>query len=305
MRRVLIPNPSQGPIYDLTDDWLYVRAEGNWRRTPTRNDGRWMVAHPAIPERLYRGDHPNCAATDAADIPFERSDDGGTTWRVLHAGRNVRPLMVDPALGETIYGSDCRLAISHDAGVTWSRYDPLPGFRVIAVAVDGARLYVLGVSADDEGRIRAINLSDPLAPVEGDIVLSAIGLRCIDAREGRVVAGGVFGTYVSDDGGLTWSISRTGLEAVTRSDVHAQRLATAVTPWGEIGVLTIKIGLMNKHRIFAGTSNGMYLSQDDGATWVAYTVAPVDQPILEIQFALGGADLFVTTPRGVSVAPSP
>lgn len=306
VRRVLIADPAQGPVYDLTDEWLFVRIGGRWVRTATRNDGRHIVVDPTLPESLFRGDHPPCHRVgQVADIAFEVSDDGGMTWSIRAGGVNVRPLLVSTDLPDTIYGSDCRLALTSDAGVTWTRLDLMPGFAVVDLALDGTRLYVLGVAHDDQAQVRTVDLSDPLAPVPGGVVLGAVGLRSIDAAQGRVVAGGVFGVYVSDDGGATWAISRTGLENVTRADAQAQRFATAVTPWGEIGVLTVEVDPRDSHRIFAGASSGLYVSQDDGATWVRYDEAPTDEPITEIQFALGGADLYITTSSGVIVAPSP
>jgi hypothetical protein len=302
----LVPDPAQGATYALTAEWLFVLAGREWEQTTTRNDGRMMLAHPAVPEQLFRGDHPPCNGGPAgAEMRFESSEDGGASWSVHAAGTNMRPLLVDPTLPDTLYGSDCRLGISSDAGVTWTRLDPLPGYQVVDVAIDEARLYVLGVSGTDEGRVCAVDLSDPLAPEIGDILLTAVGLRAIDSLDGRVVAGGVFGVYVSDDGGSNWSFSRNGLESVTRADARPQTLSTAVTPWGAIGVLTVELSPVNAHRIFAGTSAGLYLSQDDGATWVVYDEVPANKQITEIQFALGGADLYLTMPSGVVVVPSP
>ena len=38
--------------------------------------------------------------------------------------------------------------------------------------------------------------------------------------------------------------------------------------------LALRIDIANPHRIYAGTSEGLYLSQDDGATWVRYNEVP-------------------------------
>jgi hypothetical protein len=57
--------------------------------------------------------------------------------------------------------------------------------------------------------------------------------------------------------------------------------------------------------MLVGSSRGVYISQDDGATWVLYDEIPTDEPIVDLQFGSAGADLYVTTPSGVRVVPAP
>ena len=72
-----------------------------------------------------------------------------------------------------------------------------------------------------------------------------------------------------------------------------------------IGVHVIRIGITDKQRIYAGTSHGLYISQDGGSTWVRYDEVALDAVVTDIQFALDGADLFVTTDAGVLSVPNP
>lgn len=304
--QVIVADENQGPAYGLTADWLFRQRGNEWEQTGTIADGRAFVADALVPERLYRGNNGGCLPQVApTEIAFETSTDSGATWTIQPAGANVRPLLTDPVLAGTVYGSDCGLAISHDSGMTWVRLDPMPGFPIVAVAVDGTLLYVLGVSAEDDGRLQTVDLSAPDEPVAGIVVLEAVGLRSLDSLDGRVVVGGVYGVYASDDGGANWSESRLGLEAVTRGDQSPHQHGTAVSDWDAIGVLAIELMPKNKQHMLAGTSSGLFVSQDNGATWVRYDEVSVAEPILDIQFALGGADLLVTSEHGVVLVPSP
>jgi hypothetical protein len=306
VRAVYIPDPAQGPAYVLTDELLFVRDGGLWKATGARADGRSLLVDPARPERIYRGGHPPCdEPASSPGIPFEISEDGGLTWRAVPSGQNIRPLAIDPSLPDTLYGSDCALAFSFDGGLTWSRLHLLEGYDITDLAFVGNRLLALGVSSQGRSRLREIDLSDPANPRPGDVLLELGGVACLDADKTRMVVGGRQGVYVSDDGGVSWTSSRQGLEEVTRGDdeLPAQLANGKLTD--EWGVFSIEIAPHPKHRILAGSAHGLYISQDDGATWVRYSEVGPAEPISAIQFGLDGADLYVTTSRGVVVVPNP
>ena len=177
-------------------------------------------------------------------------------------------------------------------------------FPIADVAFAGEQLLVLGTSRDGVSRLRAVDVTDPARPLEGDMLLEIPGHATLDARGDRIVVGGVQSVHVSDDGGATWSSSRFGLEAVTSSTAPAPGRAAGAEQDG-IGVHTVRIGITDKQRIYAGTSHGLYISQDGGATWDRYDEIALDAVVTDIQFALDGADLFVTTHKGVVSVPNP
>lgn len=303
--QLFIPDQGQGPVYALTASALYRRQSGRWERTRAENDGRELLVDPADPERLFRGNHPACETDGSApQIPFEVSHDGGMSWRVQPQGRNIRPLAIDPSIPDIIYGSSCYLAISTTSGNTWMRLALMEDFPVADIAIAGDRLLVLGTSRDGVSRLRTVDITDPAKPIEGDMLLEIPGQATLDARGDRIVVGGVQSVHVSDDGGATWSSSRLGLEAVTSRVAPVPGRAPGAEI-DEVGVHTIRIGIGDKQRLYAGTSHGLYISQDGGATWVRYDEIALDANVTDIQFALDGADIYVTTDAGVLVVPNP
>jgi hypothetical protein len=302
---IFLPDPSQGPTYALTASALYRRQSGRWERTRTENDGRALLIDPADAERIYRGNHPACTVDGTTpEIPFEVSHDGGMSWRIQPQGRNIRPLAIDPSIPEIVYGSSCYLAISTTSGNTWMRLAVMEDFPLTDIAFAGERLLVLGTSRDGVSRLRTVDVTDPAKPLLGDLLLEVPGPATLDAHDDRIVVGGVQSVHVSDDGGATWSSSRFGLEAVTSSSVPVPGRA-ASADLDEIGVHVVRIGITDKQRLYAGTSHGLYISQDGGATWVRYDEVALDAVVTDIQFALDGADLFVTTDAGVLSVPNP
>jgi hypothetical protein len=303
--QVAIPDPTQGPVYAMTASALYRRDSGRWEKTRTKNDGRSILVDPANPERMFRGDHSACMVNGATpEIPFEVSHDGGMSWRSQPQGRNIRPLAIDPSIPDILYGSSCYLAISTTAGNTWMRLALMEGFPLTDIAFAGEQLLVLGTSANGVSRLRTVDITDPAKPLEGDLLLEIPGPAALDARDGRIVVAGVESVNVSDDGGTTWSTSRFGLEAVTSSTAPDPGRANSPQA-DDIGIHVIRIGLNDKQRLYAGTSHGLFISQDGGATWVRYDEVPLDAVVTDIQFALNGADLYVTTDAGVLSVPNP
>ncbi|HUG14145.1 MAG TPA: hypothetical protein VMM78_03930 [Thermomicrobiales bacterium] len=306
VRAVLIPDPSHGALYALTDTALYHYERGHWEPTGAGNDGRWLLLDPSEPDRILRGDHPPCDGEGSGEpIPFDLSEDAGRRWRVLYQGVNIRPLAFDGSLPGVVYGSDCGLAISSSRGVKWERLRPFAGHDVVALAATGERLYVIGVSSAGVSQLRAINVTDPDQPVVGEPLLEIPGQATLDTQGDRIVVGAVDAVYLSDDAGVTWASSRIGLEQVTTPPTPAPVRPPRGGEGEEYGIQVVRIQPGNLHRIYAGAPHGLYVSQDDGVTWVRYTQVNFNASVIDIQFALDGADLYVTTTAGVIVVPAP
>ena len=109
---------------------------------------------------------------------------------------------------------------------------------------------------------------------------------------------------MSTDGGKTWSFSRSGLESVT---VSVNALVEPI-PNEELsrkfGIYSLAVDPQQPSRIFAGTIRGLYVSQNNGASWSRVT--QVDEiPAQKLAFGLNGGTLYVTTDNGVFVIRNP
>jgi hypothetical protein len=306
VQRVYISSIDDPARYALTEERLFRWDAGRWEPTETRADGRAILVDPVRPDRLFRGNHPACSLLDESEpVTFSKSVDGGNTWRAVPGAENIRPLAVDPTLGDVVYGSDCGLTISTDAGETWREYYRAHDYTVVDVVVLGEQLLSLELSVSGRGRLRQINVTVPEAPEMVSRLVETGRVFDLDAGRERIIIGGLLGVTVSTDGGESWSTSRAGLEEVTvaSEDELPPQQATGRPP--EYGVLVVRLDPLHGDRLFAGTTRGLFISQDEGLTWDAYTAVDLDARVIDIQFGGGGNDIYVTTPDGVVVVPNP
>jgi hypothetical protein len=307
VRQVFVPIPQQGPLYALTAERLFIWRNREWQPTGARNDGRVHLVDHNNTDRIFRGNHPTCGHEQEHEpIRLEVSEDGGSTWKVLGNGNNVRPLAIDPVFPDVLYGTDCALTISTDLGETWYRVEPLANHEIIDLVVVGDRLLVLGISTQGKSQVRELRLPTPDQPEISDSIFQVEGIAALDADASRIVIGSRDGIQISLNGGQTWATSRSGLESVTVAP------ATDVTPMPTIqrpnprfGILTVAIDPTRENRIFAGTVRGLYVSQDNGGTWDHYRAVDDHARVSDVQFALAGTDIFVTTDAGVVAVPNP
>lgn len=308
VRQIFIPDPEQAIKYALTAERLYVWRDREWQPTSTRNTGRSFLVDHNTPERLFRGDHPTCGQEEEHEpIALEVSEDSGETWSRLPTGDNIRPLAIDPVFPDVLYGTDCSLTISPDLGETWRYIQALFGHEIIDIDVVGERLLVLGISTQGKSQVRELRLPNPEEAIEvSDIIVQVDGIASMDANDTTLVIGAPDGIRISHDGGANWATSRIGLESVTiqpDDPMTPNPSVQRINP--SFGILTVVLDPTHDERIFAGTVRGLYISQDNGGTWDHYNVIDERAKVLDIQVALGGADLYVTTDAGVVAVPNP
>lgn len=305
VRHVYVPTIDEPARYAMTDERLYVWATDEWQPTETRYDGRTILVDPSDPLRLFRGDHPACDREPAQTITFSKSEDGGQTWRAIPAGDNIQPLAMDPQIKDVLYGTNCGLTISTDAGETWDSYYRSVDFTVLDIAIVQDRLLLLERSTRGLGRIVEIRVTDPENPELVDVLLEEQSIYALDADENRIIVASAKGVSISLDGGRTWTMTKLGLEGVVLGEEDAPLPQATENPGPERGVLSVQLDPTNSSQIFAGTVRGLYISQDNGVTWAPYAAATLDASVVDIQIGDSASDLFVTTERGVLVAPKP
>jgi photosystem II stability/assembly factor-like uncharacterized protein len=237
-----------------------------------------------------------------------RSRDGGDTWTKLVSPFGdsqslflIFNLAVDPRNTLTLYaGTQAGLYRSDDSGMSWQR---LTGEVQAVVAIDpftSSTLYGSpGAKSTDRGATwKTLETGEigtwisALSVPPGSGILYAVGRG----------ASALPSSYRSDDGGVTWTASRSGLPnsqgvpsclAVAPSDpTNPSRLfagwsgySLAVGPglfksetggltWSafgeglpDYGVLALAISPIRPALMYAGTFFGVYRSDDAGATW--------------------------------------
>jgi photosystem II stability/assembly factor-like uncharacterized protein len=255
---------------------------------------------------------------------ISRSTDGGGTWAaVAGAPRTVLELAAGEA-GAVYAASSDGVFGSVDAGATW-RVVREGAIRALAVARDG-----LVAAAQRDGSLAVSGdggqtWSERAAPVAGGEALSLavdrsvwLGLRTDESE---------VGVWRSADQGATWQrvLSRSGVSAVAvaigdgqpyvgigNRVLHPLRQAEEVVRgerrpiWrgeplpddpGNITVLGCSSDFGRDRCLVAGTSSGVYLSRDTGASFVRWSDGLSPAPVVALAFAernvlalqLGGA----------------
>jgi photosystem II stability/assembly factor-like uncharacterized protein len=242
---------------------------------------------------------------------ISRSTDGGRTWApVAGAPRTVLEL-ASPDAGTIFAASPDGVIASADAGATW-RGVWSGVVRTLAVARDG-----LVVAAQSDGSLAVSGdggqtWSERAAPVAGGEALSvaADGAVWLGMRIGAAEVG----VWRSTDQGVSWQrvLSRSGgsTVAVAVGDgqpcvgvgsrvLHPLRQAEEVVRgerrpiWrgdplpddpGTITVLRCSPDVRRDRCLAAGTSTGVYLSRDAGASFVRWSEGLSPAPVVALAF---------------------
>lgn len=215
---------ANGTEFYAASEWGGLYKSIDRGRTWVHLDGHvptvtWDVAvDPAHANRVYATSFYDGRVNSIAGINV--STDGGITWThpatatppagfCVDAARRDNPsafgIAIDPANTNNVYvGTNCGLAISRDAGVTWSYVDPTPGNGADdiwdVVAHHGGIIDLCG----DDGHRRSPD-SGTTFPVASTAPASGRCSIAASPDEPDVLIA-VFGTriYESDDGGITW-----------------------------------------------------------------------------------------------------
>ena len=297
--------------------WIPVGAPGG--------NVRDLAQDPRNPERIYLG---------TADGLLYRSDDGGRHWRRLSPGFLLRGCSLDNVVVDPhgtvlvgyweVHGPGGGVARSIDGGQNFTVLDGIQGesVRALAFAPSDPRVLAAGTLtgvflSKDSGRswtrisrasypdLRNIEslAFDPKDPRviyagtwhlawrtqnsgstwgmvhRGMIDDSDVMTLTIDPRNRRtLVATACTGIYRSDDGGLGW----TKLRGIPYSSRRTRAFAQ---------------GVDDPSLLLAGTTEGLWVSENDGDSWVRTT--PKDLVVNAVVAQPGGVVLLGTEGAGV------
>ncbi|HEY7033598.1 MAG TPA: hypothetical protein VH482_19835 [Thermomicrobiales bacterium] len=307
----LVAAPPDAPaIYAVGSAGLYRSDDGGlaWHRAgPLPPPGR-VVAALDDPVLLLAGSYPPCARTGGNERPLYRSDDGGATWQEVEGATGIAPLAAwngsDLAVGASCAG----LLISTDGGRQWQRSSLVPADYLVSVFAplaggDPSKPLglVIGTSEGGTSRVWRLDLSDPAHPTASDPLLRFWGGGAAAGDGDRYLVGTATGVFVSDDAGVTWRQSRTGLEDVTVSvDPFGTPVPDAERRRG-FGISAVALDPVDAGHLWAGTVGGLYDSSDGGGTW--HRVGDVTTPVNGLVVAPKGGLLLVQTPHTVVTVP--
>ena len=226
-----------------------------------------------------------------ADGRLLGSSDGAATWHGLSSPFEQKVSVIALSCDGKLYVSSNQgeLAVSQDQGATWqalTRPDPDNAIDVLAIdPADGAKVYAAGrtiwASIDGGTSWKTADLSagharvTTLALSGGDVVAGLESGEIIRRSDGHWASGGIprpgaVAALAFDPlgNGTTYAAYR---DLVGRSQVYRSNGGGYWEPVaGALPAITInalRIDPADHNRIYLGTSAGLILSLDGGATW--------------------------------------
>jgi photosystem II stability/assembly factor-like uncharacterized protein len=199
----------------------------------------WHLRLPGQATCILRHSSTVCFAGMVGSGVYRSDDNGKTWWHLPSSPDTVWCLTVDHK-GRVVAGSNGRIAISSDRGVTWT--STFAGANEVfgmtfkpgvfgALALNGGGVYVSG----DTGKTWVASNAGLDNLYVQDIAM---------APNGNLFAGTRGGVFRSADNGQSW---------------------VRVSPnWG---ATVHKVGVTHGGQVFAVAHNGVYRSFDDGGTW--------------------------------------
>jgi photosystem II stability/assembly factor-like uncharacterized protein len=251
--------PGWGPGFAGTGLFSSTDGGATWAKHGTltaRRVAQVVVSH-TDPNRVYV----------AGENGLERSNDGGSTWSVVHAGE-ASDVVIDPTNANVLYINVRSDGVykTTDAGATWSKLAAAPS----GAAADWVRL-AIGRSGTHGGsyvvakRSGAISRSTDggatwtaVAGTHGDASYHAwCNLLAVAPDDENVILAGGVSLERSADGGATWSSAAGGLHSDHHRAVFAPSNTSIAYSCNDGGVYRST----NKGATFTKVSDGLIVTQ--------------------------------------------
>ena len=223
-------------------------AGGKWQSGGLQHQHiRSLAVDPNNPQIIYAG--------DARDGVFV-STNAGMNWGYKSTGLTL-PITIfalafdDP--GKKLYAAtDNGVFVSTDAAAHWVKINGLPADSYTALAFDLESPHIIYTATEHHGVYMSTNEGSSWAAVNDGLPSGIIMHNLVfDSVQHQLWAAANLGIYRSGDAGKLWQALNNGLP----SKVDVNTILPAAISGGDKGL------------VFAGTNQGFFLSQDDGAQW--------------------------------------
>jgi photosystem II stability/assembly factor-like uncharacterized protein len=215
-----------------------------------------LIQHPSVPNRLYAGAWDQHSSGGGL---FE-SADGGETWNEVRLPRSksaVRGIAISPSdTSKMVVGTLDGVFVTENGGLEWvqvfSSTGEIPSIESVAIdPINYRNLYAgtwhLGYRSRDFGKTW-------VQARQGMVGDSDIFSFAVNPRNPEVIyASACSGAYRSGNRAESWTRLKV---RPGRSDVRAQ---------------IVTIDPAEPTRVYLGTTEGLFVSSDDGRTWVRRT----------------------------------
>ncbi|HET7504834.1 MAG TPA: hypothetical protein VFK02_27615 [Kofleriaceae bacterium] len=234
---------------------------------PTQSIGALAVA-PSNPNVIYAGSGEGLLRPDlSVGNGVYRSTDAGKTWKHLGLAdaQQIPQIVVDPRNPNRVFAA----VLGHPYGPSEQR----GVFR----SLDGGQTWERVLYKDPNTGASDIEI-DPKNP---DVLYAALWqARLGPAEDGNQFQGTGGGLFKTTDGGKTWRQLKAGLPD------NAVQFDIAIAP-SRPSRLYVELSTTDPGQYGTSKGNGMFRSDDAGATWTKVTDDP--RPMMKI----GGGDLMV------------
>jgi photosystem II stability/assembly factor-like uncharacterized protein len=244
--------------------WKTIDGGQTWKRAGSKETG--MIDDSDIMAIHIDESNPDIVLMSACSGIY-RSMDASARWAKIqgipYSSRRTHVIYQHPTRPEvTFAGTTEGLWLSTNQGKpdSWRRVTSLR-LVINAIAVHPARPDRVFLGTEDNGVLISSDGGESSEPSNAGFINRQVRAVLADRKEkGRVYAGIIFdgvssGLFVSEDGGVTWDQSMSGMGV---RDVYSLR-QSEVSP----------------ETLYAGTNAGLYRSDDHGRNWAPVKMEPL------------------------------